>query len=167
MRTSKPKAEAVSRQLRKAPAQPDALLLFKPQVIALTGVCYSTLYSWMVAGLFPQPVVLGPPNSRTATVAWHTDEVHQWVASRPRRELGTYEFRGRGTADAPETTEPTTPHDLATAMGKALGKKTKPTSPALPKPKPARSRPARSRTSSDNTEFETTTPATQGEAGVP
>ena len=145
MQKSDPKTKAPRRERHNEPVQPGQLLLFKPQVVALTGVCYSTLYVWMRAGQFPQAVVLGPATSRTATVAWHADEIYQWIAALPRREPGTHEFRGRGASDA---------------------NKPKPKSKPKPKPKPARSRPSRA-ASSDNMEFETTTPAAREEAGVP
>ena len=38
-------------------------------------------------GLFPAPIVLGP-NS----VGWFTDEVDEWLASRPRRTYGADNF---------------------------------------------------------------------------
>lgn len=73
-------------------------LMFKAQVLALLGgPSYSTVWEWMRAGLFPLPIELGPTGGRSSTIAWYADEIHDWVANRPRRQLGKrlHEFRGR------------------------------------------------------------------------
>ncbi len=78
-------------------------LLSKAQVLALVGgPVYSTIWGWMKDGQFPLPIELGPPNSRSTMIAWYADEVHQWIANRPRRQIGKqlHEFRGTGSEPA-------------------------------------------------------------------
>ena len=72
-------------------------LVSKCEVLALLGgaVGYSTLWGWMREGRFPLAIELGPPGKRSTTIAWYRDEVLDWVAKRPRRQLGRHEFRGR------------------------------------------------------------------------
>ena len=73
-------------------------LLSKSEVLALLGggVGYSTLWGCMREGRFPLPIELGPPGKRSTTIAWYRDEILDWLAKRPRRELGRgAEFRGR------------------------------------------------------------------------
>ena len=82
------------------PIKPGQRLLFKPQVIDLLGgIAYSTLWEWMRSGLFPLAVELGPPGGRSTMIAWYADEVHNWIATRPRRRLGQHEFRGPRTLE--------------------------------------------------------------------
>ena len=84
-------------------------LLSKPQMLALLGdPAYSTIWGWMKDGLFPLPIELGPANSRSTMIAWYADEVHDWIAARPRRVLGKrlHAFRGKRTAeDVPPLTK--------------------------------------------------------------
>ena len=99
MRNSKAKnAGAVAPKRQRPghePIKPGQQLLFKPQVINLLGgIAYSTLWGWMRSGLFPLAVELGPPGRRSTMIAWYADEVHEWIATRPRRKLGQHEFRG-------------------------------------------------------------------------
>jgi predicted DNA-binding transcriptional regulator AlpA len=89
-------------------AAPGRQLISKPQVLQLIGnPAYSTVWEWMRAGRFPLPIELGPPGGRSSMIAWYADEIHDWIANRPRRKLGQHEFRGarvRDALDAPETT---------------------------------------------------------------
>ena len=74
-------------------------LLTKAQMLALLGdPAYSTVWGWMKDGYFPLAVELGPPNGRSTMIAWYADEIHAWIAKRPRRVLGKrlHEVRGRG-----------------------------------------------------------------------
>jgi len=57
-------------------------LLRKPAVLKKTGLSYPTIYRKMQAGNFPLPVQLGP-NS----VAWHENEIDDYIASRPRASI--------------------------------------------------------------------------------
>jgi predicted DNA-binding transcriptional regulator AlpA len=96
----KPKAtKAHKRRSRHEPAAPGQLLLFKPQVTALVGVGYTTLWDWMRQGLFPRAVELGPPGGRNTMIAWYSHEINDWIRSRPRRQFGQHEFRGRSAAE--------------------------------------------------------------------
>jgi Prophage CP4-57 regulatory protein (AlpA) len=47
----------------------------------------------MKADQFPRPVELGPPGGRNSLIAWYAYEVHNWIATRPRRQFGQHEFR--------------------------------------------------------------------------
>jgi len=53
----------------------------------------------MRAGTFPLPIELGPPGGRSSMIAWYADEIHDWIANRPRRKLGQHEFCGRSAAE--------------------------------------------------------------------
>lgn len=55
------------------------VLLRLPQVESTCGLKKSSIYDRVNKGTFPQPVRLGPKS-----VAWRSDEIKQWVASRPR-----------------------------------------------------------------------------------
>jgi len=81
-------------------------LMFKAQVLALLGdPSYSTVWEWMRAGLFPLPIELGPRGGRSSTIAWYADEIHDWIANRPRRKFGQHEFRGRSAAEQIDTSQ--------------------------------------------------------------
>lgn len=54
-------------------------LLRLPQVEKACGLKKSAIYARIKEGKFPPPVRLGPKS-----VAWRSDEVHQWIDSRPR-----------------------------------------------------------------------------------
>jgi len=60
-------------------------LLRLKAVIELTGLCRSNIYRLEAAGAFPARVKL---SERTS--AWRSDEVNEWIISRPRaRDLRT------------------------------------------------------------------------------
>jgi len=91
-----------ARTLRAEPVRPGATLMFKPQVLRLVGLTsYSSLYGWMQReeDPFPSPVELGPAGGRSSLLAWHSNEVFAWLATRPRRQFGQHAFRGRGDVD--------------------------------------------------------------------
>ena len=91
----KTKPVATPRHLRAGPVKPGAQLLFKQQVMELVGVTsYTTIYEWMKADLFPRPIELGPPGGRSTLIAWYAIEIHNWIATRPRRQFGQHDFRG-------------------------------------------------------------------------
>ena len=93
----KPKATSVAPKRRRGhePIKPGQRLLTKHQVLELLGgIAYSTLWGWMRDGLFPLALELGPPDGRSSTIAWDSNEVFGWIATRPRRKLGQHEFRG-------------------------------------------------------------------------
>ena len=87
-------------------------LLTKPQMLAAIGnPAYSTVWKWMRVEKFPLPIELGPSGSRSSSIAWFADEVHDWIARRPRRQIGKqqHEFRGRGALAASEPVVPPVP----------------------------------------------------------
>jgi len=50
-----------------------------PVVMTITGLKKSAIYDRVKKGTFPLPVKLG-----AKAVAWRSDEVGQWIESRPR-----------------------------------------------------------------------------------
>lgn len=52
-----------------------------PEVMALTRVGRTTVYSWVALGAFPAPVSLGRfrSNGHSSTAAWVRSEVDAWV----------------------------------------------------------------------------------------
>ena len=131
-KTKKKKAAGTATpvRIRDRPIVPGQRLIFKKQVLELLGLrSYSTLWSWMKQGTFPLPLELGPPNVRSSAIAWDAHEVFAWIATRPRRQFGQYEFRGLGATAEP--TPPATPRDAATALAAVLGK---PAAPPLKQP---------------------------------
>jgi prophage regulatory protein len=53
-------------------------LMRKPEVTAMLGVSLSTLNNWVVKGVFPKPIQLGP-----RTVAWRSDVVEAYISAKP------------------------------------------------------------------------------------
>ena len=79
----------------KTPISPPATdrsprLLTKPQVCAIAGVTYPTLWKLMRQGEFPRSYVLGGRSM------WRSDEIDQWLAGLPVRRL-----KGDAEADQP------------------------------------------------------------------
>ena len=62
-------------------------LIFKPELLELLHVSYSSIYGWMKAGQFPLPVVIGPGTGRSSRIAWYASEIQAWLASRPQRQI--------------------------------------------------------------------------------
>jgi len=58
------------------PATPEILDRF-PAVQARVNASKTSIYGWMKAGDFPQPVKLGP-----RAVAWRRSDVDRWIDSR-------------------------------------------------------------------------------------
>ena len=52
------------------------------------GVARSTIYRWVEAGHFPQPVVLGPEQDKFSAKRWLEEDITDWLKARPRQ---TYE----------------------------------------------------------------------------
>jgi prophage regulatory protein len=59
--------------------------LSKQEVLAVVGVSYPSLWSWMRDGHFPQARVLGTGAGLRTKIGWLKSEVDAWVASRPAR----------------------------------------------------------------------------------
>ena len=51
-------------------------LLTKAEVLALLGVTYTTVFTWMREGRFPLSIELGPSGGRSTKIAWLADEVY-------------------------------------------------------------------------------------------
>lgn len=64
--------------------QPEALgaeideIFRLPDVLRITRASRSSIYKWISAGYFPQPVKLGP-----RAVGWRRSEVLQWLDNLP------------------------------------------------------------------------------------
>lgn len=56
---------------------PNTVMMRLPEVLAVTGLSRSTVYSMAKAGTFPNPVKLG-----ARAVAWPSHLVQQWLADR-------------------------------------------------------------------------------------
>ena len=59
--------------------QMEARILRRREVERLTLLSKASIYRQMQMGTFPMPVKLGP-----RSVAWVAEEIHEWIASRPR-----------------------------------------------------------------------------------
>jgi predicted DNA-binding transcriptional regulator AlpA len=64
----------------EAASNPQALLRIAT-VAAVTGVCERSIWQWVSAGTFPQPVTVGKRGKR-----WRAREVHAWNEARQERE---------------------------------------------------------------------------------
>jgi predicted DNA-binding transcriptional regulator AlpA len=71
-----------SKTAKKAEAAPPRLI-YKPQVLDLTGVSFPALWEWMRQGKFPVPREVGNK------VAWLESEVYDWIKNRPQRQYKT------------------------------------------------------------------------------
>jgi predicted DNA-binding transcriptional regulator AlpA len=47
----------------------------------------SSLYRMLNRENFPKPVVLGPADSRGASIRWRSDEVHTYIETLPREKI--------------------------------------------------------------------------------
>ena len=56
----------------------DTRILRRPEVLDRVGFSQSTLYRLMELGAFPRPVRIS-----TRATGWRSDEVEEWLASRP------------------------------------------------------------------------------------
>ena len=54
-------------------------ILRRQEVERITGLSKASIYRKMRTGKFPLPLKLG-----ARAVAWRADEIHEWIASRPR-----------------------------------------------------------------------------------
>ena len=57
----------------------EARILRRREVERLTLLSKASIYRLMRLGTFPMPLKLGQ-----RAVAWRADEIHEWIASRPR-----------------------------------------------------------------------------------
>jgi predicted DNA-binding transcriptional regulator AlpA len=56
----------------------------RQEVVALTTVCYGSLWAWMRDRKFPLAREIGP-GGRRCRIAWLKSEVDDWLANRPQR----------------------------------------------------------------------------------
>jgi predicted DNA-binding transcriptional regulator AlpA len=70
-------------------------LMSKAEVLAITGVSYPTIWSWMRDQKFPRSRVAG------GLVKWRSDEIEKWLVELPVRTL-----KGERS---PETAAPNSP----------------------------------------------------------
>src|SRR5512132_2252228 len=61
-------------------------LIYKPELLRLVGVSYSSIFDWMRRGKFPRAREIGP-GGRSTRIAWVRAEVETWLAARPQRQL--------------------------------------------------------------------------------
>jgi predicted DNA-binding transcriptional regulator AlpA len=60
-------------------------LLDKDEILALTGVSFPTIWSWMRQGRFPRSRVVGA--GRSSKSVWLSNEVEAWLRELPVRKL--------------------------------------------------------------------------------
>jgi predicted DNA-binding transcriptional regulator AlpA len=65
----------------KAAGIPSARLLDKPEVMAITGVSFPTIWTWMRDGKFPRSRIVGGKSM------WLSTEIEAWIAALPVRRL--------------------------------------------------------------------------------
>ena len=56
-------------------------LIYRSEILEITGVSYPTLWEWMRNGKFPRSIEVG------GGVAWRQSEIEEWLANLPRRRL--------------------------------------------------------------------------------
>jgi predicted DNA-binding transcriptional regulator AlpA len=61
-------------------------LLTKPQVMAITGLSFPTLWQWMRDGRFPRARSVGG-TGKSAKSVWLRSEIDRWLAELPIRPL--------------------------------------------------------------------------------
>jgi len=79
-------------------------LLRLPAIISMTGLGRDTLYRLMAEGTFPRQVQIS-----AKAVGWYSDEVDEWIASRPRVETSSQQMaalRRRGKARPVKSNQP-------------------------------------------------------------
>ena len=60
---------------------PAVRLMTKPEVLAITGLSFPTLWQWMRDGKFPRSRIVGGRSM------WVSSEIEQWLAALPKRPL--------------------------------------------------------------------------------
>jgi predicted DNA-binding transcriptional regulator AlpA len=75
------KKAAAAKAAKPSATSPTVRLLDKHQIVAITGVTYPTVWSWMRAGTFPRSRIVGGKSM------WVSTEVEQWLADLKVRPL--------------------------------------------------------------------------------
>jgi predicted DNA-binding transcriptional regulator AlpA len=77
----RPRAAQVTAARAKTAAPGTVRLLSKHDVVAIAGVTYPTVWTWMREGTFPRSRIVGGKSM------WMSSEVDAWLASLPVRAL--------------------------------------------------------------------------------
>ncbi len=64
----------------------DLVLYTSKDLQRLFALSRSSLYRMLNREDFPKPVVLGPADSRGASIRWRSDEVHAYIETLPREK---------------------------------------------------------------------------------
>jgi predicted DNA-binding transcriptional regulator AlpA len=64
----------------------DLILYATKDLQRIFGLSRSSLYRMVNREDFPKPVVLGPSDSRGASIRWRSDEVHAFIETLPREK---------------------------------------------------------------------------------
>jgi predicted DNA-binding transcriptional regulator AlpA len=95
MRTCRPLQEPTD---EPASNPPTVRLIFRPELLALVGVSYGSIFTWMRNGRFPLARELGPAGGRSSRIGWIESEVLDWIANRPKRQMKPMPKRDGGKA---------------------------------------------------------------------
>lgn len=66
-----------------AAGRPPIKLLSKAEMLARVGVSYSSVWNWIIAGIFPPGRALS--TGKRGRIMWVESEIDDWIASRPVR----------------------------------------------------------------------------------
>jgi predicted DNA-binding transcriptional regulator AlpA len=82
---------------KKAPTTPPegSPLIYKPELLAMVGASYGSIFDWMRRGKFPLAREIGP-GGRSCKIAWVRSEVLEWLANRPQRQVRAPSEKSRG-----------------------------------------------------------------------
>jgi predicted DNA-binding transcriptional regulator AlpA len=82
-------------QVESTPRAGDAAieLIYKPELLALVGHSYGSIFVWMRKGEFPLARQIGP-DGHNSKIAWFRHEVDKWLRSRPTARLPRRESFG-------------------------------------------------------------------------
>ena len=66
-------------------------LIYKPELLDLVGLSYTTIWTMMREGRFPRSRAVGgvgqKQGGQNQKVAWYSDEVEEWLDQLPIRRL--------------------------------------------------------------------------------
>ena len=69
------------------PSDKDDRLLRLVEVARWLNVSESTIYKWLRANKFPQPITLGDEGEKTSAIRFHKSEIDDWLSARPRGKI--------------------------------------------------------------------------------
>lgn len=79
--TAQPAFARKAAALRAASGRSETHLLTKPEILAIAGVTFPTIWAWMREGTFPHSRIVGGRSM------WRSDEIEKWLAELPLRPL--------------------------------------------------------------------------------